>query len=158
MPCAHLGKAHMSLAVAFSRVWLSQDLFLNLHSRLKKFLLRMRLVWSVRSYSPVRFWWVWRAALDIDISLVALESSLSHQGFAFDEGLLRGAASASAFWIVSERVVAYWSSWLLEGDSLVSSGASMWSAFISSCSKSLPHSSGSTFWMLNLGGSRFGIS
>ena len=53
---------------------------------------------------------------------MATVRSLSHHGLELGEGLLSGAAPARAFWMTSDRVSAYRSSWSFDGVSLLSRG------------------------------------
>ena len=158
MPLDHFGNDQMSFVEAPSRVWLTQAFFLNLQSLLKKFLAQAISVWRLWSNSLVRLWCVWLAHLADPTALEASESSLSHQGFDWAVGLCSDAVWAMVFWMASESVSAYVSSWSFEGDLLERRGVSVCSALVSSSSSVLDHSSGSTFFVLNLMGKKSGMS
>ena len=147
MPFDQLGNDQMSLEEADSRVLLAHSFFLNLHSRLKKFLFRVILVCRGALCSPVSCWNDCCASLALATFFAAEASSGSHQGLALSDGERSLAALAIAFWIVIERVVAYSSNWSSVGESLVKKVLSELETSLSSSSKHLIQSPGATLFI-----------
>jgi hypothetical protein len=143
---------------AFSRIFVIQAFFLNLHKRLKKFLLRRTSVCKRGLNSPTRAWYEWWAFLALVTLVVASLNSLSHHGLALDDGRLSSAERARAFFRASESVSAYSSNCSVVGYLQLCSAVSFASDFCSSWEKNLAHSAGSILFVQYLIPSVFSIS